>query len=418
MIVEILATGNEVVEGDIVNSNASWLAQRMRERGCDVRFHSAVPDNEALIDAALRQAVERADVVLVTGGLGPTVDDLTLEVAAQTFQRPLQTDEASLQRIRDFFAGLGRTLTPNQEKQANLPQGSTPLINDAGTAPGAYWREGEVALAFFPGVPKEMQRMFEKRFLPLIEPLLGKETRLRKVFRCFGMPEGQMDQLLRPLQNERHEIEGAKIGFRVRFPTLDVRLMVAELDPAAAKHRLEAASAKVQEALGAVIFGEDDLSLEEALVQLLNDRKLKLATAESCTGGMLASLLTDVPGASVCFLEGAVTYSNEAKMSRLGVLKETLDAHGAVSREVALEMAHGIRKTSGADIGIGITGIAGPSGGSETKPVGTVHIAVAHPDGEWEQKFFFPFDRSRFKQITAAAALDKVRRILLEKKTS
>lgn len=417
MIVEILATGNEVVEGDIVNSNASWLAQRMRERGCEVRFHTAVPDDEALIDEALRRAVARADLVLVTGGLGPTVDDLTLEVAARTFHRPLQVDEPSLKRIRDFFAALGRTLTPNQEKQAQLPQGSTTLLNDVGTAPGAYWREGETGLAFFPGVPKEMQRMFEKRFLPLIEPYLGQETRLRKVLRCFGMPEGQMDQLLRPLQNAEREIEGAKVGFRVRFPTLDVRLQVADLDAARAQRRLETATAKVKAALEAVVFGEDDLSLEEAVVQIFNDRRLKLAVAESCTGGLLASLITDVPGASLCFLEGAVTYSNQAKVKRLGVSEKTLEEHGAVSSEVALEMAQGIRRTSGADFGVGITGIAGPSGGSETKPVGTVHIAVAHPGGEWEQKFFFPFDRPRFKQITAAAALDRVRRILLEKPT-
>ena len=414
MIVEILATGNEVVEGDVLNSNASWLAQRMRERGFEVRFHSAVPDDEALIEDALRRAVERADIVLVTGGLGPTVDDLTLEIASRAFNRPLQSDEASLKRIRDFFAGLGRTLTPNQEKQALLPQGSTPLLNDAGTAPGASWREGKAVLAFFPGVPKEMQRMFEKRFLPLIEDLGGKETRLRKVLRCFGMPEGQMDQLLRPLQNQDREIEGVQLGFRVRFPTIDVRLMVADPDAVAAAQRLEKACAKVQAALGPVVFGEGDLSLEEAVVQIFNDRELKLATAESCTGGTLASLLTDVPGASLCFLEGAVTYSNEAKVARLGVSPKTLEEHGAVSREVALEMAHGIRKTSGADFGVGITGIAGPSGGGETKPVGTVHVAIAHPDGEWEQKFFFPFDRPRFKQITAASALDRLRRILLE----
>ncbi|HKY62538.1 MAG TPA: competence/damage-inducible protein A [bacterium] len=413
MIVEILATGNEVVEGDIVNSNAGWLAQRMRERGGEVRFHSAVPDDEALIADGLRRAVGRADLVLVTGGLGPTVDDLTLEVAGRTFGRPLQVDEPSLERIRGFFAALGRTLTPNQEKQAWLPQGSTPLINDLGTAPGAFWREGKSALAFFPGVPKEMQRMFEKRFLPLIESELGKEVRLRKVLRCFGLPEGQMDQMLRPLQNAEREIEGAVVGFRVRFPTIDVRLQVAELDAGLARQRLEAATQKVKAALGPVVFGEDDFSLEEAVVQLFNDRKLKLATAESCTGGLVANLITDVPGASLCFLEGAVTYSDEAKMARLGVFKKTLDAHGAVSSEVALEMARGIRRTSGADFGIGITGIAGPSGGSETKPVGTVHIAVAHPEGQWEQKFFFPFDRLRFKQITAAAALDRVRRILL-----
>ncbi len=412
MIVEILATGNEVVDGDVVNSNASWLAQRMREVGFETRFHSAVPDEEGLIAEALRRAVARADIVLVTGGLGPTVDDLTLEVAAKAFSRPLEVHEESLRRIRGFFERLGRKIGPNQEKQAWLPKGCTPLPNDVGTAPGAYWVEGRAHLAFFPGVPKELHEMFRRHFLPLVAGFSGGTALARKTLHCFGMPEGQLDQDLRPLLDERRELDGVKLGFRVRFPTIDLRLWCSDRDRATAEARVAAAAQKIYAKVGEGIFGEDEVRLEEVVGRLLLERGKTLATAESCTGGLLASLITDVPGASRYFLEGVVTYSNAAKVRQLGVAPATLDAHGAVSAEVALEMARGIRARSGADFGVGITGIAGPEGGSPEKPVGTVHIAVAHPGGEWEQRFLFPFDRLRFKQLAAAAALDKLRRLM------
>lgn len=412
MIVEILATGNEVVDGDVVNSNASWLAQRMKEAGFEPRFHATVPDEEDLIASALRQAVERADIVLVTGGLGPTVDDLTLEVAAKTFAHPLEFHQDSLARIRGFFQRLGRSIGPNQEKQAKLPQGSTVLPNDVGTAPGAYWREGKAHLAFFPGVPKELHEMFRRHFLPLIAGMGSGIFQARKVLHCFGMPEGQLDQDLRPLLDERRELDGVKLGFRVRFPTIDLRLWCSDTDAERATARVEAAAKKIYAKVGPGIFGENEIKLEEVVGQLLSQAGKTLATAESCTGGLLASLITDVSGASRYFLEGVVTYSNQAKMRQLGVEKSVLQAHGAVSSEVAIQMARGIRERSGADFGVGITGIAGPEGGTPEKPIGTVHIAVVHPEGEWEQRFLFPFDRMRFKQLAAAAALDRLRRIL------
>ncbi len=413
MIVEILATGNEVIDGDVVNSNASWLAQRMREAGFEPRFHSVVPDDEGLIAEALRRAVDRADLVLVTGGLGPTVDDLTLEVAAKTFGRPLEAHEESLRRIRGFFERLGRKIGSNQEKQAWLPKGCTPLPNDVGTAPGAYWVEGRAHLAFFPGVPKELHEMFRRHFLPLVAGLSAGTALARKTLHCFGMPEGQLDQDIRPLLDERRELDGVKLGFRVRFPTIDLRLWCSAEDRATAEARVAAAAQKIYAKVGEGIFGEDEVRLEEVVGRLLLERGKTLATAESCTGGLLASLITDVSGASRYFLEGVVTYSNAAKVRQLGVAPATLGAHGAVSAEVALEMARGIRARSGADFGVGITGIAGPEGGSPEKPVGTVHIAVVHPGGEWEQRFLFPFDRLRFKQLAAAAALDRLRRLMI-----
>jgi len=413
MIVEILATGNEVVDGEVVNSNASWLAARMRERGFETHFHTAVPDEEGLIDEALRRGVARANILLVTGGLGPTVDDLTLEVAAKTFSRPLQVHEASLERIRKFFQKIGRTMSPNQEKQAYLPQGSEPLSNEFGTAPGATWVEGNCRLAFFPGVPKEMQEMFLRHFVPLLSGLTAGAALARRDLHCFGLPEGQLDHLLRPLLNERRELDGVKLGFRVRFPQIDLRLWTSDPQASVATARVEAAAQKIRSVVGESIYGEGETKLEDLVGELLVQHGKTLATAESCTGGLLASWITDVPGSSRYFLEGAVTYSNAAKVRQLGVSNETINRHGAVSSEVALEMARGIRIKSGADFGIGITGIAGPEGGSAEKPVGTVHIAVVHPEGEWEQKFLFPFDRQRFKQVAAAAALDRVRRILL-----
>ncbi|MFO1462941.1 MAG: competence/damage-inducible protein A [bacterium] len=413
MIVEILATGNEVVDGEVVNSNAAWLAARMRELGFEVRFHSAVPDEAALIADALRRGVGRADLLLVTGGLGPTVDDITLEVAAKTFGRPLELQEDILQGIRAFFQRIGRPLSSNQEKQAWLPRGCVPLRNGVGTAPGAFWVEGTCRLAFFPGVPKEMTEMFQRQFLPQIAELRTGTALARRELHCFGLPEGQLDQMLRPLLDERRQLEGVTVGFRVRFPHIDLRLWSAGSDQAAAEARVAAAVARIRSVVGEFVFGVGEEKLEEVVGALLTRQGKTLATAESCTGGLLANWITDVPGSSRYFLEGAVTYSNAAKVRHLGVSEATLRAHGAVSAEVALEMARGIRAKSGADFGIGITGIAGPEGGTPEKPVGTVHIAVVHPQGEWEQRYLLPFERLRFKQVAAAAALDRVRRILL-----
>jgi competence/damage-inducible protein CinA C-terminal domain len=412
MIVEILAIGTEVVDGDVVNTNAAWLSQRMIELGHEVRFHSAVPDDEVLMLDALARAADRAQVVLVTGGLGPTVDDFTLEVAAKFFQVPLELHQESLERIRGFFKKFNRAMSSNQERQAMLPKGATVLPNKLGTAPGAVFSLAESQFAFFPGVPKEMQEMFGN-FSRLLPKPATELSRRRKVLRCFGLPEGQMDAALRDLFKGRMEIHGTQVGFRVRFPTIDLRLRSAAASASEAENNLSTAEALIREKLGDCIFGEGEASLEQVVGALLRQKQLRLAVAESCTGGLLASLITDVSGASEYFVLGVVAYANESKLQLLEVKPESIEKFGAVSSEVALEMARGIRKMSGADYGVAITGIAGPTGGSAEKPIGTVHIAVAYPTGEWEKNYLFPFGRDRFKQVAAATALDRLRRILL-----
>ena len=414
MNAEIISIGNEVVDGSVLNTNATWLSEQLSRLGISVRWHTAVPDDEAMMLEAFATAAGRARWVLVTGGLGPTVDDFTLEVAANFFGQPLVVDPLALKKLRQRLARLGREISPNQEKQARLPKDSAMLLNDRGTAPGAYYEYRGVGFAFFPGVPFEMEAMFEKNFFPILKKHLGQGAqRYLKVLRCYGLTEGRMDQALQDALKGRLDFLGAQLGFRVRFPTIDIRLSVSESDEKAAKQILRRAAQVVRKKLGIVVFGEGKDQLEGVVGELLRKKKRTVATAESCTGGLLANQITDVPGASEYFLQGVVCYSNESKQKLLGVKTATLKKYGAVSAEVALEMAKGIRKKAGSDFGVAVTGIAGPTGGTKLKPVGTVHIAVAYPGGQWERGYLFPFDRPHFKQVVAATALDRVRRILL-----
>jgi len=413
MIAEIIAVGNEVVDGSVINTNASFLGEALSQQGITVRYHAAVPDEEAAMREAFATAGRRANLVLVTGGLGPTVDDFTLEIAADYFGKPLVMHEPSLARLRRFFEILQRPITANQEKQAMLPEGATVLENPVGTAPGAYYQHEGVHFAFFPGVPKEMKAMYRERFLPILEKFSGGgEIRLMKVLRCFGLPEGQMDDRLRADLQGRLGLLGTEVGFRVRFPTIDVRLVAKARDATEAMRALREAEQVLRQRLQDCIYGEGEDELSTVAVDLMKKNSFRLATAESCTGGLLANQLTDIPGVSEIFLEGVVTYSDASKIDLLGVKPETLRAHGAVSAEVALEMARGIAARSGAEVGIALTGIAGPGGGTPEKPVGTVHIAIVHPGGEWQHPYFFPLGRDRFKSLAAATALDRLRKIL------
>jgi nicotinamide-nucleotide amidase len=415
MNAEIISIGNEVVDGSVLNTNATWLAERLSELGLSVKWHTAVPDEETLMLHAFATAAGRARWVLVTGGLGPTVDDFTMEVAAKFFGQALISDPLASKKLKQRFERMGRELTPNQEKQTRFPKGAAVLLNENGTAPGAYYEHHGVGFAFFPGVSDEMHVMFEKNFLPILQKHLGKTPRRHlRVLRCYGMAEGQMDQALQDALQGRMNLFGAQLGFRVRFPTIDIRLSVMDSDASAAQKILDQAADVVREKLGRCVFGEGEDQLEEMVGKLLREKNQTVATAESCTGGLLAAWITDVPGASDYFLEGVVTYSNAAKVRLLGVKEATLKTHGAVSAATALEMARGVREKAGSDFGVAVTGIAGPSGGTPEKPVGTVHIAVVHPGGEWEHAYCFNFGRKRFKQVAAATALDRLRRLLLD----
>lgn len=411
---EIIAIGNEVVDGTIINSNAAWLAQQLSQAGYSVQFHSAIPDEEALMLEAFARAQERAQVVVVTGGLGPTIDDLTMEVASKYFKKPLVLNEAALEKIKSFFAKVGRKPSPNQEKQAWIPEGSEVLVNGRGTAPGAYHCHEGVHFGFFPGIPSEMELMFQEGFLPRI---LSQEKpasrRYLRVIHCFGLPEGQMDQELRGQTLKQLESMGLQLGFRVRFPAIDLRLETQGADEQSAMAQLDAGEKLIREVLGDHVFGTGDDELRGILGELLRERGETLAVAESCTGGMLANEITHVPGSSDYFLGGVVTYANQAKQEILGVLPETLQQHGAVSSAVVLEMAHGVRSKFKSHWALATSGIAGPSGGTPEKPVGTVHIALLGPDTQWEQSYCFPLGRLLFKKVVVAMAMDRLRRVLM-----
>lgn len=414
MDAEIIAIGNEVTDGTIVNSNAAYLAQGLSGEGYRVRYHTAVPDEESLMLDAFARAQGRAQVVVVSGGLGPTVDDLTMAVAAKYFGRPLQRNDAAWEKIQAYFRKAGRPIGANQEKQAWLPEGAEVLNNGRGTAPGAYFQHQGVHFGFFPGIPSEMEVMFTEGFLPRLRRALVPATRrYLKVLRCFGLPEGQMDQQLREQVLAQLNPLGLYLGFRVRFPTIDLRLETASADPEEARERLEAGAALLRKNLGDHIFGSGEDRLAEVVGAILRERGQSLAVAESCTGGMLADQITHVPGASEYFLGGVVAYANEAKTKLLGVREATLKKNGAVSAEAVLEMAAGARQRFGSHWALATSGIAGPTGGSKEKPVGTVHVALVGPATQWERQYLFPFSRLLFKKVVVATALDRLRRVLL-----
>lgn len=411
---EIIAIGNEVVDGTIINSNAAWLAHQLSRAGYSVQFHTAIPDVEALMLEAFARAMGRAQVVVVTGGLGPTIDDLTMAVAAKFFKKPLVLNEAALDKINSFFAKLGRKPSPNQEKQAWIPEGAEVLANGRGTAPGAYYCHEGVHLGFFPGIPSEMELMFQEGFLPrLLAQVKPDKRRHMRVLHCFGLPEGQMDQSLRGPTLKKLESMGLQLGFRVRFPSIDLRLEIQSADERGAMAQLDAGEKIIRDVLGDHVFGTGEDELRGILGELLRERGETLAVAESCTGGMLANEITHVPGSSDYFLGGVVTYANQAKQEILGVSPKTLEQFGAVSSAVVLEMARGVRAKFHSHWALATSGIAGPTGGTQQKPVGTVHIALVGPDTQWEQQYRFPLGRLLFKKVVAATAMDRLRRVLL-----
>jgi nicotinamide-nucleotide amidase len=407
MKIEIVTTGNEVMQGVIVDTNTSWIAERAARLGHEIVRHIAVGDDLADIGDVLVAAAKRAEAVIVTGGLGPTVDDLTIEAAAKAFGVELVRDERVLAEIKRFFERVGRSMSKSNEKQALIPEGGEVLPNKVGTAPGISVRLGEAQFFFLPGVPQELYQIFDDS----VEPWLAKKAQgavCERVLRCFGDPEASIDTML-----EGVDLGGVYLGFRVKFPEILLKLSVRAATDKKAQALVDAAAEIVRGRLGELVYGQGEDTLAQVVGRMLAEKGMILAVAESCTGGMVADLITDVPGASEYFDRGVVAYSNRSKEEILGVSEDILKAHGAVSSQTAIAMAEGIRENSQATIGIGITGIAGPGGGTPEKPVGTVHIAVATPEGSDVHEYHFQRHRLWFKQIAAATALDLVRRYLL-----
>ncbi|HSA59278.1 MAG TPA: competence/damage-inducible protein A [bacterium] len=409
MKIEIITIGDEVLSGAITDTNFAWLGERLWSRGYELHWHTTVGDEPEKIAEALLKAAERSRAVIVTGGLGPTLDDITIEAAARAFGQKLVLNEVALQAIKNRFKKIGRDMTPNNEKQALLPEGSLMIPNKIGTAPGCHAVHREAHYFFMPGVPREMHQQFEDSVLPELMKLEEeKRAYAFKLLRCFGAPEATMAQRL-----EGMELTGIDLAYRVSFPEILIKISSWGPDPTVLERRVTGAATEIHKRLADWVYAEGEETFPALIGRLLREKGATLATAESCTGGQLAHLVTNVPGSSAYFDRGVVTYSNASKTEILGVPQSLLKTFGAVSPETATAMAKGVRKLAKTTYGIGITGIAGPDGGTTEKPVGTVHIALDAGDGTVERELHFATTREWFKKVVAFAAMDLLRKKLL-----
>jgi nicotinamide-nucleotide amidase len=410
MRAEILAVGSELLMPGRVETNATFLSGRLLELGIEVAARITLADDAALLESAFRGALARADVVLATGGLGPTEDDLTREAAAAALGRRLQRSDTILDELRRRFARFNKVMAPVNEKQADVIEGARVLPNPLGTAPGQLVEADGRVLLLLPGPPEEMRPMFESLALPLLRERGSGSVLRTRVLRIASMGESDVEQLVAPVyktfDNPRTTILGGP-------GQVELHLVASGTSEAAALERIEALAAGIRERLPRQIYSEDGRELHEVIAALLGERKLRLALAESCTGGLVAARLTSVPGSSAFLERACVVYSNRSKVELLGVDAGLLESKGAVSEEVAQAMAEGVVRCAGADVGIGITGIAGPAGGTPEKPVGLVFIALSGAAGDRVRRFHFPGGRERVRQQASQAALEMLRRGLL-----
>ncbi len=402
--VEILSTGDELLTGQVVDTNSAWLMDRLWDLGVMVRRKTLVGDDRDDLAAALRETSARADVVVVSGGMGPTEDDLTSECAAAVLGVPLELDEPSLRAIEDRFRYFGRTMTPNNEKQARFPRGATVIPNRFGTAPGFAFALGRAEVVCLPGVPVEFKGLCDEWAIPRIAARLG-EVPAARVLKLFGIGESHADHAMRPVMDDPAN-SGVRFGYRAHWPEVHLKWSVPGPGAQARADRIAAA---VRGVFGDAVWGEGKDELPDLVVARLAARGERVATAESCTGGLLAELVTRVAGASAVFDLGVVAYANAAKERFVGVPAALLAAHGAVSEPVARALAEGARRAGGAAWGLGVTGIAGPTGGTEEKPVGTVHLALAGPAGTTAVQRLYRGDRERVRRQAAYEALNLLR---------
>ena len=409
MRVEIIAVGTELLLGEIANTDAQDVSAGLAELGFSTLYHTVVGDNPDRLRSVLACALERADILITTGGLGPTYDDLTKEICAEAFGLPLELHQPSLDRIVARFAAMERPMTPNNEKQAWLPRGCTVFPNDWGTAPGCAIERGGKYLLMLPGPPRECRPMFRHCAMPYLAALSGSAIHSDWI-RLFGIGESAMEDRLRPLMES--SVNPSLAPYAKEGECLVRVTSRAASDAEAAAQNAPYVRA-VCDLLSDFVYGVNVSSLEQVAVARLRETGRTLACAESCTGGLLSKRITDVPGASAVFLGSAVTYANSAKTRLLGVSPSTLAAHGAVSAETASEMASGARSLYGSDYALATTGIAGPASDNTAKPVGLVYIALATPDGVTVREHHFTGDRARIRHAAASNALDMLRRALI-----
>jgi nicotinamide-nucleotide amidase len=410
MRVELINTGSELLLGFTVDTHLNYIAQKLCDIGLRLNRQTTVGDDRAEMRAAIAEALQRSDVIIITGGLGPTSDDFTRDVVAELFDRKLVRDDAVAAHIAERMRKRGIKLPDSVYVQALVPEGAQVLPNANGTAPGLLLDcrgTARRALVVFllPGPPRELKPMFENHVLPLIQKRIGAQAKPDcRVFKVGGLAESLVEEKVAPAVTD---LSGIELGYCAKMGEVEVRV-ISNLKSVA-----DEAEQRIRGALGDHIFGMGEDRLEEVVVRKLIAARKTIAVAESCTGGLIANRITNVSGSSKAFLNGWVTYSNESKMQLLGVREETLKKYGAVSEEVAREMAEGARQKSGATYALSTTGIAGPTGGTPEKPVGLVYIGLATPTRTEVRRHVFLFDRETFKFFASQTALDMLRRELL-----
>lgn len=407
MDAEIIAVGSELLTPYRLDTNSLYLTEKLSTLGIEVRVKTIVGDDQERLATVFRAALDRSRLIILTGGLGPTEDDINRNVVAEVLRRPLREVPEIRLRIEERFARYGRTMPANNTRQALVPEGAEWLENQNGTAPGLWLEQDGITIMLLPGPPRELEAMFESACLPRLARFASGERLRSRVYKVVGLPESEVDQRIAPLYkactNPTTTIlatpDGIEVHLRARATTDDkAEGLLAELGD------------KIELALGDHVYSTRGESLEEVVGMYLVMKQKTVAVAESCTGGLLSERLTKIPGSSNFFLGGAVSYSNDLKTKLAGVPAPLIEANGAVSKPVAQAMAEGIRKRAGASLGIGITGIAGPSGGSPEKPVGLVYIALADERATQIREFRFPGDRERIRHWASQVALEMIRR--------
>lgn len=408
MIAEILSVGTELLLGNTVNTDARDISEYLSALGIDVGWHTVVGDNPGRLTDAVNIAKSRADLIITTGGLGPTCDDLTKQVLAAAFGIELYFDETEAERIRGYFSRrIGRPMTENNLQQAWLPVGCTVFSNLWGTAPGCTFEKDGVRVIMLPGPPRECRAMFENCAMPYLRTL-GEGEIVSHNLRIFGRGESEVEFPLRERMNAMHNPTLAPYA---KEGEMFLRVTAKAATHEEAERMMEPVIAELRESLGAVVYGVDAASLEAVVSALLREKGLTLAAAESCTGGLLSKRMTDLPGASEVFRGGAVVYATDSKTSLLGVPAALIEEKGVVSREVALSLAENVRAVFSADFGVGITGLAGPDGDG-VHPVGTVFVALAAADDSFVREIHGGRDRDRIRTMAASHALDMLRRYM------
>lgn len=410
MRAEIIAVGSELLTPYRLDTNSLFLTDELNRVGIRVIHKAVVGDSPEEMRSSFRHALARAELIVACGGLGPTDDDRTRETVAELLGRRLKQDEAVLRRIQEIFRRFGRAMPEINARQALVPEGATILPNPRGTAPGLWLESNGRIVILLPGVPAELRALFEAEVRPRLEKLGTHERLFTRDLRITGLPESEVETRVRPLYPLYPAIETTILAAP---PAIQLHPRIWSDDANSAEKLLNEMVERMAMALGEHLYSTHGEDLEEVVARLLADNRATIAVAESCTGGLLAGRLTNIPGSSNYFLGGVVSYSNELKISMVDVPAELIEAKGAVSTEVAMAMADGIRRRTGATLGVGVTGIAGPGGGTPEKPVGIVHIGIADARGPRERAYRFPGDRERIRLYAAQAALDTVRRYFL-----